>query len=94
MPYDITYMWNLKYDTSQTIQEAETETQKTDLWLPRGRGGGGMDWEFGRSRCKLLSVGWMINKVPLYSTGNSIQHSLINHNGQEYEKYMYVCVCI
>ena len=26
------------------------------------------------------------SKVPLYSTGNCIQHSITNHNGKEYEK--------
>ena len=37
--YDISYMWNLKYDTDELIYETETDswTQKTDLWLPRGR---------------------------------------------------------
>ena len=25
MPYDITYMWNLKYDTNELICETETE---------------------------------------------------------------------
>ena len=42
MSYDITYMWNLKYDTNEPIYEAETDsqTQKTNLWLPRGKGGG------------------------------------------------------
>ena len=40
IPYDITYMWNLKYDTNELIYETETDsrTQRTDLWLPRGRG--------------------------------------------------------
>ena len=44
-----------------------------------GSGGGGKDWEFGNSRCKLLHIGW-INKVLQYSTGNSFQYSVINHN--------------
>ena len=47
MPYDITDMWNLKYDTNETIYETETDshTERTDLWLPRGRGGdGGGGW--------------------------------------------------
>ena len=40
MPYDITYMWNLKCDTNEPIYEIETEsqTQRTDWWLPRGSG--------------------------------------------------------
>ena len=57
----------------------------------RRRCGGGMDWEFGISRCKLLYSEWIDNKVLLYSTGNYIQHPMINHNGKEYEKE---CICI
>ena len=40
MPYDITYMWNLKYDTNEQIYKIETDsqTERTDLWLPMGRG--------------------------------------------------------
>ena len=33
---------------------------------------------------------WINNKVLLYSTGDYIQHPVINQNGKEYEKeYMY-----
>ena len=49
-------------------------------------GGGGMDWEFGISRCKLLYIEWINNKVLLYSTWNYIQYPVINHNGKEYAK--------
>ena len=40
-PYDIIYMWNLKYGTSEPIYKTETDsqTQRTDLWLPRGWAG-------------------------------------------------------
>ena len=52
------------------------------------QGGGGRgrrkDWEFGISRCEQLYIGWMNNKVLLYSTGNYIQYLVINHNGKEY----------
>ena len=55
--------------------------------VSKGDGGvGGMDGEFGISRCKLLYPGWINNKVLLGSTGNYSQHSAINHNGKEYEK--------
>ena len=47
---------------------------------------GGMDWEFGVSRCKLLHIEWMGNKVLLDSTGNYIQYPGINCNGKEYIK--------
>ena len=62
----------------------------TDRLVVAGRGGrGGMDWEFGISRCKLLCSYY---KVLLYSTGNYIQYPVINHSGKEYEQeciYMY-----
>ena len=45
-----------------------------------------MDWEFGISRCKLVYVEWINNKVLLYDTGSSIQHPAISHNGKEYDK--------
>ena len=81
------------HDTNEHIYETQTDSQtwRTDLWLTR-RGRGGKDWEFGISRCKLLYIGWINNKVLLYSTDNYIQYSVINHNGKEYEKeyiYMY-----
>ena len=54
-------------------------------------GGGGKDWKFGISRCKLLYRGWIENKVLLYSIGNYIQYPGINHNGKKYDKE-YICV--
>ena len=53
------------------------------------RGGGGMDWEFGISRCQLLYIDWINNKILLCSTGNCIQYAVINHNGKE---YIYICI--
>ena len=52
IPYDITYMWDLKYDTDELMYKIETDSgQRVDLLLPRGRaGGGGMDWKFQISR--------------------------------------------
>ena len=36
------YMWNLKYDTNELIYKTETDLQtwKTNLWLPKEKGGG------------------------------------------------------
>ena len=42
---------------------------------------GGMNWEFGISRCKLLYTEWINKKVLLYSTGDYIQYPVINYNG-------------
>ena len=48
--------------------------------VAKGEGGGGrMDWEVGVSRCKLLYMEWINNKVLLYSTENYIQYPMINH---------------
>ena len=40
IPHDIPYTWNLKYETNELIYKTETDsqTQRTDLWLPRVRG--------------------------------------------------------
>ena len=45
-----------------------------------------MDRKFGVGRCKLLRLGWINNKVLIYSTGNYIQYPVTNHNGKEYKK--------
>ena len=36
-------MWDLKYDTNELIYKAETDSQiqKTNLWLPKGKVVGG-----------------------------------------------------
>ena len=77
-------MWNLKYGTNEPTYKTETDsqTQRTDLWLLRGRG----DWEFGVSRYKLLHLEWMGIAVLLHSTGNYIQSLGIDHDGKYYEK--------
>ena len=58
--------------------------------------GGGVEWEVGVSRYKLLYMLWINNKVLLlYSTGNYIQYLMINHTEKEYIKkgdiYIYIC---
>ena len=37
---------------------------------------GGMEWEVGVNRCKLLYMEWINNKVLLYSTENYIQYPM------------------
>ena len=63
------------------------------LVVAKGEGvGGGMEWEAGVSRCKLLYIEWINNKVLLYSTENYIQYPMVNHNENEHKKKMYVYV--
>ena len=57
-----------------------------------GEKGRGLDWEFGMSRCKLVYTEWINIKVLLCSTGNYTQYSVIDHNGKEYEKHVYVWI--
>ena len=37
----VSLMWNLKYDTKEPIHkaEADSQTQKTNAWLPKGKQG-------------------------------------------------------
>ena len=86
-------MWNLKYDTNEPIYKAETDSQtkRTDFWLPRGRAVGRDGLGVWVGRCKLLHIEWMDKRVLLYSTGNCIQRHGINHKGKEYKKeYIYI----
>ena len=47
-----------------------------------GGGGSGMDLDLGVSRCKLLHLEWVNNKVLLYSTGNYSQSPGTDHDGK------------
>jgi len=40
MPCNITYTWNLNYNPSELLYKTETDsqTERTDLQFPRGRG--------------------------------------------------------
>ena len=43
-PIDITYMWDLKYDTNGPIYESEADSQVSRTCGCLGRGRGGEDW--------------------------------------------------
>ena len=62
-----------KNGTDELICKAEIESQmqKTNLWLPKGEGRGGMNWEIGIDIYTLLYVKQITNENLLYSTGNS-----------------------
>ena len=45
---------------------------RTDVWVPRGRGGSGVDGEFGVGRGKLLHLERISSEILLCSTRNSI----------------------
>ena len=87
--YDSTYMWNLKNDTDELTYKTETDsqTQKTNLWLPKekrvGRDKLGV-WDQ-RIHTTICKIGKQQHPT-IYSTGNYIQYFVINYNGKEYEK--------
>ena len=63
-----------------TKQKRLTDTENRLVVAKGNWGGGGKDWEPGISRCKLSQVGWINNKVLLYSAGNYVQYPVINRN--------------
>ena len=61
--------------------------------VSEGKGvGAWIEWEVGVSRCKLLYIEWINGKAVLYSIGEYMQCLMINHNGNEYRKKIYICV--
>ena len=78
-------MWNIKYDTNKSIYETETKSWiENRLAVAEGEEfGGGIECEVGVSRCKLLYMEWINNKLLLYSTEDYIQYPMKNHNGKE-----------
>ena len=44
MPYDITYMWNLKYDTNEPNYESETDSKIESRLVVAKRRGLGKGW--------------------------------------------------
>ena len=78
-------MWNLKYEGTYLWNRNRNKDIENRLVIAKGEGvGGGMEWEVGVSRGKLLYmlIEWINNKVLLYSTENYIQYPMINHNGK------------
>ena len=93
--YNFTYMWNLKYDTNELIYKTETDsqTQKTNLWLPKGQRGESDKLGDGINIYTLLYIKQITNKDLLYSIGNSTQYSAITYMEKNLRKnesmYMY-----
>ena len=51
------------------MKQNNTQTEKR-LVVAKGKGGvGGMDWDLGVGRCKLLHIGWMDNKSVCIAQG-------------------------
>ena len=73
--------------------EINSQTQKKNLWLPKGKGVGGINWEFWINRYTLLYIKQVNNKDLLHSTGNYNQYLVITYNVINYI-YIYVYIYI
>ena len=94
------YIWNLKKKRIQmNLSRKQTHGRREQTCVWQVGGGQGRDrlriWDWSL-QIRLLCIGWISNKVLLYSTGNYSQHPVINHSRKEYEKgcmYMYKSLC-
>ena len=80
-----------KRETNELIYKTETNSEiwKTNLWLLKGKMGGGIDEELEITRYKLLHIKEINNQILLYSAGNYIQYPIINHDGKYEKEYIY-----
>ena len=82
--HDTIYPWTLKNKTIESIYKikADSQTQKTNLWFPKGKWGEGTNQEYELNRYTLLHINQFENKDLLYSTQNYIQQLIVTYNGK------------
>ena len=68
----------------------KSQASKTNLWLPKGKGG---ERAFGINRNTRLYTRQVTNKDLLYSTENSTQHPAITYTGNNLKSNGYVYMC-
>ena len=63
------HMWNQKLYKGTYLQNRNRlrDIGGKNLWLPKWKGRGGINYEFYISKCKLPHIEWINNKVLLYS---------------------------
>ena len=63
-------MWNLKYDTNEATYETNrlTDIENRPVVAKGEEGGGGIEKEVWVSKCKLLYIEWINNRVLFYGT--------------------------
>ena len=75
-------------------KQKQTHRHKEQIWVCQGVGGKGWIGSLGLAYANYYIENGLNNKVPLYSVGNHTQNRVINHNGKEHEKIMYVYICM
>ena len=71
-------IWRIFFFFFLIIENRPVLVKREDEWEKDALG----VWD---TRCKLLYIEWINNKVLLYSTGYYVQYPVINHNGKEHE---------
>ena len=84
----ISHIWSLKDNKSELIYKAEvdSQSQKTNIGLPKGKMVGEINQEFGINMYTSLYIQQINNKNPPYSTGENIQYHVKAYNGKKSEK--------
>ena len=72
--YDFAYMWNLRKDINALIYKTDSQTLTTILWLPKGKGWGGINQEFGVEIYTVVCIRQITKKDVLYGTENYTQY--------------------
>ena len=77
------YIHNHYFKKASCMKYLQKRNKLTDIEnrsvVAKGEEGEGRkDWAFGISRCKLLYLGWINNKVLLSSTGNYIHYAVMS----------------
>ena len=74
-----------KNDTNELIYKTEidSQTQKTNLQLPKGQGAGGINQKFEINRYTLQYIKQINTKNLPYRTGKYIYYLIITHNGEK-----------
>ena len=72
-------MQNLKkmIQTNLFTKQKQTHRFRNEFMVTGGKGGGGIDWEFGIDMYTLLYLKQITHKDLIHSTGNSAQYSVI-----------------
>ena len=86
----------LKNDTNEFTYKTEIDSQiqKANSWLAKGKGWGGINQEFGIKIYTLLYIKQTTNEDLLYSTENCTQYLVLTYNGRECRKRIYIFIYI
>ena len=80
--YDVTYMQNLKNSKNELIYKTEIDIENKPM-VTKGKGGGGINQEFGINTYTLLYIKQITNNDLLQSTGSYTQYLIITYNGKK-----------